>query len=193
MCDVDVEATCVEMLVTKGLRYRLELSGDDRVHTVKDGNQQAIRLAIHMLLAKWFDIRAFLEQPLSSVLNYMPFVEHVFDELAMCMVVTWLGSFGGNETPTPKPIKVWGNVPANFLLRLRRTRPNLKEVHSRTFFVKYIGGVRKVTGMSAPMVASGAYPSEFGEVFVKALKLLSASVSRAQVAHQAAAALAAAV
>ncbi len=94
---------------------------------VKDGNGQAIRLALHMLLSYAFDLHFVLEQPSGSLLNFIPPVERGLLSCDADFVTTWLGAFGA---PTPKPVKLMGNVP--FIQDLRGSRPNLRLMSART-------------------------------------------------------------
>ena len=150
--------------VTK--RSRERPWGKGSVQAVRDGNAQVMRLALQMILAHFLEIHFIVEQPMGSILNYMPPVEAALDCTDADVVVTWLGSFGAK---TPKPLKLMGSAP--FLSELRRTRPNLKSLTGRTYFTHFDKkGRRRVTGLTATMESSSAYPRAFGEVFAEAFK-----------------------
>jgi hypothetical protein len=120
--------------ISRGIAKRSpsEPWGDEGREFVANGNAQAIRLALQLLLSEFLHQFVVVEQPVSSLLSWVPPVRRVCEDiLTVQYTTTWLGSFSG---PTPKPIKLLSDFPLAHLMR--RARPNLQALAGRTFVFK---------------------------------------------------------
>ncbi len=138
--------------------------GRTQLPFVQNGNEQAIRLAIQMLLAFMLRVHFTIEQPTGSLLNYFPPVKQCMALTTSESVPMWTGSYGGT---TPKPLKLMGNAP--HVGELQTGRPNLSQLAGRTFIcIRDANGRRHVTGLAAHLGLSGAYTKEFGRAHASA-------------------------
>lgn len=106
-----------------------------------------------MMVAHLLKIDYVIEQPTSSLMPSVPFLNTVFEVTAAVHVVTWLGAFGA---PSPKPLALRGS-PA-WLGAVIRRRPSKGVCPIRLCRRKG----KKVTGNRQALSASQAYPLDFG-------------------------------
>ena len=154
--------TWVWMNRNGNLRSSLDWRGDESLPEVAEANEKCIRVIIVLVLASLLDIQWLLEQPRSSLYNYVDFVVRALDVFDCDMISTYLGCFGAESE---KPLKIFSTAPWG--IYLQRERPLHKD------FVKLVTNKvitnpetglaeKKVTGRQKLLSDSEAYPEEFG-------------------------------
>ena len=133
-------------------RSREQWRGAMDYQKVRDANSKAVRVTAKNLLAHFLGLTSLLEQPRSSLYNFIPFFHRYMEVAGSIKSSTYLGSFGA---PSEKAVKIlhtcrWGT-------KLKRKKP-AKGTKQQLVVRKG----RKVTGRKDKMAASAAYPRGFG-------------------------------
>jgi len=124
--------------------------GDITIPRIDKANRMVSRVVSLMLLAWSRHVHIFLEQPISSVMNFIsPLKEFIASCLLFC-TVTYLGAFGAK---TMKPLNIWST--AKEVMGLKRPRPK-----SEKRLVKKKDG--RTYGKAKDLHDSSAYPLLFG-------------------------------
>jgi len=143
-------STYVWVSRSKTGRDQFNPDGDVSRKNIDAANRMVSRLTSLLLVAWTRNVHIFLEQPISSVMNFLtPLAEFLTSCLLFC-TCTWLGAFG---CETPKPIKVWATV--KDVVALKRPRPE-----DKTTLVKKSNG--RTYGKPDELKQSSAYPIRFG-------------------------------
>ena len=88
------------------------------MQAVRRGNESVVKLTIKGLLCYHIQVYTITEQPVSSLMNYVPFFRRMLQVTDCRMSSTFLGQFGSVSC---KPIKLFHNT--GWVGKLRRPRP----------------------------------------------------------------------
>lgn len=122
------------------------------MQAVRRGNETVVKLTIKGLICHHINVLSITEQPVSSLMNYVPFYKRMLKVCGTSVVCTYLGQFGAVSC---KPIKLFHNQP--WAARLRRPKPRGLVRLSRR------GMGKRVTGLCKLLSASQVYPVAFGK------------------------------
>ena len=129
---------------------------------VQQGNAHMRRQVVLSMLIHFLGGKQVIEQPLSSLLNFVSLVKRMLQLCHMTTTVTWLGCYSG---ATPKPLKLWSSH--SLAAGLARRRPRMcKERLSTMRIVAQTKNGKKlikkaVTGIRSKLKQSSAYPQQF--------------------------------
>ena len=124
--------------------------GDVWKSEIDEANRMVARLTSLLLLAWSRHVHVFVEQPVSSVMNYISPLEEFIKCCLICGTCLWLGSYGAL---TEKPLKIWSTAKEVVGLKLAKPKGKTRLVHKK-------GG--RAYGKPDELKASSAYPVRFG-------------------------------
>ena len=117
---------------------------------MREGTALASVMSFLIFVGACIRVDPAVEQPTSSLLNYLPFVARLFEVLELQRTSTYLGAFGAE---TAKPLKLFHCL--SWLHALKRARPS----GMPQLAIKHKSGH---TGRKKEMRDSQAYPAGFG-------------------------------
>lgn len=133
---------------------------------VHDGNRLLLRVVIVALLCALVDVDWAIEQPISSIMTQLPFVERLFEKLEVSRKTCWLGAYGADS---PKLLKIYG-FRAEWLKQLANGKPSFSTVSARLATSRVVRGVKKCTGCRGKLRDSSAYPKLFGSTVARLVR-----------------------
>ena len=74
---------------------------------VQNANEGVLRLTICICLAHLVELICILEQPMSSVMAYLPYLAEALKAISAERIPTYMGAFNGESV---KPLKLYGTA-----------------------------------------------------------------------------------
>jgi len=131
-------------------RSKDKATGNAKLSRIDEANIMVSRLTNLLLLAWSRGAHIFVEQPVSSVMNFFSPMSYFIASCLLFSTITWLGAFGAE---TSKPINVWSTCAA--VKSLKKSIPRgLKRLCTKKQGRTY--------GKTDDLTESSAYPEKFG-------------------------------
>jgi hypothetical protein len=149
------------------MRSRDNPLGNPWAATVRSANIVTSRVALLILMCLAKGIHWIVEQPMSSVMIYIPEFQLIKNTFGIVEVATWMGCFGADS---PKATILYSS--SQWLTALARKRDKSVTFNHGLDIARHYtdaAGNSKVQG-GADLKATQAYPPAFGEAVARAYK-----------------------
>ena len=136
-------------------RSSASAAGDRSNPRIRHANQMVVHLVFVLLLAWVRGVQLYVENPVSSLINFFSPFKELVDTVLLHKATVHLGSYGAESQ---KSVTIWSTSPLVHRLKVPKV-PSLVKLASRTS--------SGVTGKGKELKVSQAYPRRFGEVVAK--------------------------